>query len=141
MEPEPKYSSLCTIIFDEVMEVEFPVIESEYSFINKGMPVGIIPFINDSILITGTITQINPQVGENCMVKVIAEFSNRSRIIDGMNVKVAIKNTAVQYNFNWTDFILIIRPIVILNRIIIKYPLPFVQRELIVFLLDSLLAE
>ena len=26
------------------MEVEFPVIESEYSFINKGMPVGIDSF-------------------------------------------------------------------------------------------------
>ncbi len=89
--PSQNYNNLCTIIFDEVMEVEFPVIESEYSFINKGMPVGIIPFINDSILITGRITQINPQVDENGMVKVIAEFSNRSRLIDGMNVKVVIK--------------------------------------------------
>ncbi len=34
------------------MDVEFPVIESEYGFISKGMPVGIIPFINDSTLIT-----------------------------------------------------------------------------------------
>ncbi len=59
---------------DEIMEVEFPVIESEYSFINQGMPVGIIPFINDSTTITGRITQINPLVDENGMVKVKAEF-------------------------------------------------------------------
>lgn len=89
--PSQNYSNLCTIIFDEIMEVEFPVIESEYSFITKGMPVGIIPFINDSILINGMITQINPQVDENGMVKVIAEFRNNNRLIDGMNVKVVIR--------------------------------------------------
>jgi RND family efflux transporter MFP subunit len=89
--PSQNYKSLCTVIFDEVMEVEFPVLESEYSFINKGMPVGIIPFINDSSLIAGRITQINPLVDENGMIKVRAEFKNNSRLIDGMNVKVIIK--------------------------------------------------
>lgn len=89
--PSQNYKNLCTVIFDEIMEVEFPVIESEYSFINKGMPVGIIPFINDSSLISGVITQINPLVDENGMVKVKAEFKNNGRLIDGMNVKVVIK--------------------------------------------------
>jgi len=89
--PSQNYKNLCTVIFDEIMEVEFPVIESEYSFINKGMPVGIIPFINDSSLISGVITQINPLVDENGMVKVKAEFHNNGRLIDGMNVKVVIK--------------------------------------------------
>jgi membrane fusion protein (multidrug efflux system) len=89
--PSQNYKDLCTIIFDEVMEVEFPVIESEYSFINKGMPVGIVPFINDSTLIAGKITQVNPQVDENGMVLVKAEFRNSGRLIDGMNVKVVIR--------------------------------------------------
>ena len=89
--PSQSYKNLCTIIFDEIMEVEFPVIESEYSFISKGMPVGIVPFINDSTLIAGRITQINPQVDENGMVKVKAEFQNNGRLIDGMNVKVVIR--------------------------------------------------
>ncbi|MCJ7447099.1 MAG: efflux RND transporter periplasmic adaptor subunit [Bacteroidales bacterium] len=89
--PSQNYKSLCTIIFDEVMDVEFPVIESEFGFINKGMPVGIIPFINDSTVITGTITQINPQVDETGMVKVKAQFRNNSRLIDGMNVRVMIR--------------------------------------------------
>jgi len=89
--PSQNYKSLCTIIFDEVMEVEFPVIESEYGLINKGMPVGIIPYINDSTLITGTISQINPQVDVSGMVKVKAEFRNNGRLIDGMNVKVVIR--------------------------------------------------
>jgi len=89
--PSQNYKDLCTVIFDEIMNVEFPVIESEFSFINKGMPVGIIPFINDSTLISGTITQINPQVDETGMVKVKAEFRNNGRLIDGMNVRVIIR--------------------------------------------------
>ena len=55
------------------------------------MPVSIIPFTNDSTLITGNITQINPQVDANGMVKVKAGFRNNGRLIDGMNVKVAIR--------------------------------------------------
>jgi RND family efflux transporter MFP subunit len=89
--PSINYKSLCTVIYDEVMEVEFPVIESEYSFINKGMPVGIIPFISDSSMISGKISQINPLVDENGMIKVKAEFQNNGRLIDGMNVKIVIK--------------------------------------------------
>jgi RND family efflux transporter MFP subunit len=89
--PSQNYKNLCTIIFDVVMAVEFPVIESEYGFINKGMPVGIVPFINDSTFISGRIAQINPQVDENGMVKVKAEFQNNGRLIDGMNVKVVIR--------------------------------------------------
>ena len=55
------------------------------------MPVGIIPFINDSTLLQGRITQINPQVDESGMVKVKARFRNNGRLIDGMNVKVVIR--------------------------------------------------
>ncbi len=89
--PSQNYQSLCTILFDDIIEVTFPVIESEYGFITKGMPVGIIPFINDSTFITGKITQINPLVDEGGMVEVKAEFQNNRRLIDGMNVKVVIR--------------------------------------------------
>jgi len=92
--PSQNYKSLCTIINDEILEVEFPVIESEYSMLEKGMPVGIIPFVSDSVKITGHITQINPQVDDNGMVNVKASFTNTGRLIDGMNVKVLIKKPA-----------------------------------------------
>jgi RND family efflux transporter MFP subunit len=91
LNPSQNYKNLCTIISDENMYVEFPVIESEYGFINKDMPVNIIPFIDDSLRITGRITQINPQVDETGMIKVRAEFPNNGRLIDGMNVKVLIR--------------------------------------------------
>ncbi|HCI55410.1 MAG TPA: efflux RND transporter periplasmic adaptor subunit [Bacteroidales bacterium] len=89
--PSQNYKNLCTIVNDEMMEVEFPVTESEYVLLSEEMPVSIIPFVNDSVNITGKITQINPQVDENGMVKVSAVFKNNRRLIDGMNVKVLIK--------------------------------------------------
>jgi membrane fusion protein (multidrug efflux system) len=89
--PSLNYKSLCTIIFDEVMQVEFPVIESEYGFISEWMPIDIIPFINGHSIISGRIKQINPLVDENGMIKVKAEFQNNGRLIDGMNVKIVIK--------------------------------------------------
>ncbi|MBE0676279.1 MAG: efflux RND transporter periplasmic adaptor subunit, partial [Bacteroidales bacterium] len=85
------YKNLCTIINDEVMQVEFPVIESEYRFVTKGMPVSIIPFANDSLQITGTITEINPAVSENGMIQVRANFRNNGKLIEGMNVRVLIR--------------------------------------------------
>jgi membrane fusion protein, multidrug efflux system len=89
--PSQNYKNLCTIINVENLEVEFPVIESEYGIITKGMPVGIVPYVTDSVSITGIITQINPEVDENGMIKVKAEFTNNGRLIDGMNVKVIIR--------------------------------------------------
>ncbi len=89
--PSSSYESLCTIINDVIMEVEFPVIESEYGFISKGMPAGIIPFVSDSTVIPGRITQINPFVGSDGMINVRAEFQNTGRLVDGMNVKVVIR--------------------------------------------------
>jgi multidrug efflux pump subunit AcrA (membrane-fusion protein) len=85
------YRSLCTIVNDETMEVEFPVIESEYRFVSKGMPVGIIPFSNDSLQITGSITEINPMVNESGMIQVRASFRNNGRLIEGMNVRILIR--------------------------------------------------
>lgn len=89
--PSQNYKNLCTVISDETMYVDFPVIESEFSFIRKNMPVGIVPFIDDSLNISGMITEINPQVDETGMIKVKAEFRNSGRLIDGMNVKVLIR--------------------------------------------------
>ncbi len=94
--PGQNYKNLCTIVDDERMEAEFPVTESEYLLLKKGMPVSIIPFVNDSINITGTITQINPLVEETGMVRIRASFLNKSGLIDGMNVRVLIRRAVPQ---------------------------------------------
>ena len=85
------YKYFCTIINDDIMEVEFPVIESEYRFVVPGMPVGIVPFANDTLVITGNITEINPAVSENGMIQVKAAFRNGGRLIEGMNVRILIR--------------------------------------------------
>jgi multidrug efflux pump subunit AcrA (membrane-fusion protein) len=85
------YRELCTIVNDDIMEVEFPVIESEYRFVSRGMPVGIIPFANDTMMITGTITEINPLVSDDGMIKVRASFRNNGKLIEGMNVRILIR--------------------------------------------------
>jgi membrane fusion protein, multidrug efflux system len=89
--PAENYKSLCTIIADETMDVEFPVTESEYAFIENGMPVDIIPFFADTLNITGKITEINPQVNNNGQLTVRARFINNANLVDGMNVKVLIR--------------------------------------------------
>lgn len=82
---------LCKIIDNSVIEVEFPVLESEYGFIEKSMPVNIIPFISNGTEYTGHITKINPMVDENGMVKVRAELRNGGKLLEGMNVKILIR--------------------------------------------------
>lgn len=89
--PSQNYKNLCTIIDDRNMEVEFPVTESEYLLLEKGMPVNIIPFVNDSIRISGTITQINPMVDESGMIRIKASFINNAGLIEGMNVRVLVR--------------------------------------------------
>jgi membrane fusion protein, multidrug efflux system len=91
LNPSQNYKDLCMVISDEMMYVEFPVIESEYGFISENMPVGIIPFIEDSVIINARISEINPRVDETGMIKVKAEFRNSGHLIDGMNVRVLIR--------------------------------------------------
>jgi RND family efflux transporter MFP subunit len=82
---------LCKIIDNSVVEIEFPVLESEYSFIEKNMPVSVLPFTENGKSYTGRITKINPVVDNSGMVKVTAELKNGSRLIEGMNVKILIR--------------------------------------------------
>lgn len=91
LNPSQNYTNLCTVISNITMLVEFPVMESEYGYITTGMPIGIIPFVDDSLVIAGKIIQINPQVEDNGMIRVRAEFRNNGRFIDGMNVKILVR--------------------------------------------------
>lgn len=86
---------LCKIIDNSVVEIEFPVMESEYGFIEIGMPVSILPFIEDGTDYKGHITKINPVVDRSGMIKVIAEMNNGAGLIEGMNVKILIRKPVV----------------------------------------------
>lgn len=81
----------CTVIDDSTFDVDFSIMESEYSFISKGLPVRIIPFADPSKVITGKVTEINPTVDKNGQIAVRASVRNDGELLDGMNVKVIVE--------------------------------------------------
>lgn len=86
------YKSLCTIIDDSKMEIDFEVLETEISYLKKSMKVEVSPFANQSIKLIGVITEVNPHIDENGMVKIKALIDNKpAHLVDGMNVSILIK--------------------------------------------------
>lgn len=81
---------LCRIINDSGMEVGFSVLESELPMVRPGDKVAVTPFsVTGSH--TGRISEINPMVDDNGMVKVWATVDGGNGLIDGMNVRVSVK--------------------------------------------------
>lgn len=85
---------LCRIIDDRGMEVEFSVIESELALLSIGDAVSVAPFSDPTKRTTGRITEINPMVDDNGMVKVWATVDGGKDLLDGMNVRVRVKRNA-----------------------------------------------
>lgn len=81
----------CTVIDDSTFDVDFSIMESEYSFISKGLPVRIIPFADPSKVIIGKVTEINPTVDKNGQIAICASVRNDGQLLDGMNVKVIVE--------------------------------------------------
>lgn len=81
----------CRIIDDSRFNVRFPVLESEYPFIEKGLQVIVVPYAQESVSVKGTVTNVNPAVDANGQVMVTAAMPNPGRLIDGMNVKVSVQ--------------------------------------------------
>ncbi len=81
---------LCRIINEGNMDVEFSVLESELPMIKPGDAVSVTPF-SGGVSRQGKVTEINPMVDENGMVKVWASVAGGNGLIDGMNVRVSVK--------------------------------------------------
>ncbi len=87
----------CTLINKSVFEAEFMILESEIANISLNQSVTIIPYGIDSVKLSGYLTQINPIVDNNGMIKIKAKVTNTKNIlIEGMNIKVFINKT--KYN-------------------------------------------
>ncbi|MFA8301111.1 MAG: efflux RND transporter periplasmic adaptor subunit [Hyphomicrobiales bacterium] len=79
----------CAIVDNSLFDVEGFIMESELKWIEQGQKATILPFAFDSTFFTGVINQINPQVNENGLIKVVARFRNvKNKLLDGMNAKV-----------------------------------------------------
>lgn len=83
----------CTLIGDSQLNVEFSIMESDYSFIAPGLSVRVIPFGRQEKSLNGRITSINPSVGKNGLITVCANIRNDGTLLDGMNVKVFIEKS------------------------------------------------
>lgn len=86
----PPSDAFCTLIDNHGLEASFTVLESELSLIKKGDRVTIRPFVQTAGATEGRITEINPLVDENGMVKVRASVNNAGQLFEGMNVRVSV---------------------------------------------------
>lgn len=86
----------CTIIAQQQLEVSFSVLENELPFIRKNQGLVIRPFVDVNKKYSGFISEINPLIDKNGLIKIKATINNPNRFLfDGMHVKVLI-NQAVR---------------------------------------------
>ena len=82
----------CTLIERKSFEAEFSVMESELSDLQKGQTLRVFPFAFEGEYV-GLITQINPVIEDNGLVKITAKVKNNGgKLLEGMNVRVLIQN-------------------------------------------------
>lgn len=81
----------CSLVDDSSMDVDFPVMEAEYAFLEKGLGVKVMPFADMNRTYAGTLTDINPVVDKNGQVALRAKVSGGQGLVDGMNVKVTVE--------------------------------------------------
>lgn len=82
----------CSVIDNETPEVEFSVLESELSLVKRGYTVYVQPFVNSTAeTLIGTVSEVNPVVENNGMVKIKAQVKNNGTLLQGMNVNVLLR--------------------------------------------------
>lgn len=82
--------AFCRIVSTGSMEVDFNVLESELALIKAGDRVEITPYAQPDARTEGSVSEINPLVDQNGMVRVKATVNGGS-LFDGMNVRVSVK--------------------------------------------------
>ena len=88
----PKTSEpFCRVIRTSAMEVDFTVLESELPLIKVGDKVEVTPYASAAGMRTGSVSEINPLVDENGMVRVKAQVDGGDKLFDGMNVRISVK--------------------------------------------------
>lgn len=84
----------CSIISNKKLEVEFSVLENELPLLKLNDKVNINPYALPHITATGRITNINPIIDKNGMVRVKASVNYQPNLFHGMNVKISILRNA-----------------------------------------------
>ena len=82
----------CTVIDNQHPEVVFTILENELPLIKRGDKVFVTPFSVSDYTAEGYVTEINPSIDRNGMVRLKASVNNKSgNLYDGMNVKVRVQ--------------------------------------------------
>lgn len=82
----------CTLIGDGSFDVAFSALESEYAFLEQGLPVRVTPFGQERS-VAGKISGINPTVDRNGQITVTASVPGGAGLLDGMNVRVVVEKS------------------------------------------------
>ena len=85
----------CTVIDTRGMEADFTVLENELAFIKTGDKVMITPYAGGDSF-EGSVSEINPLVDSNGMVKVKAVVNGQGKLFSGMNVRVSVRRSLGQ---------------------------------------------
>lgn len=83
----------CTLINDGQFDVDFAVLETEIDLVKVGNVVKVSPFNNKDVIVTGTVSEINPTIDDKGQIKIKAAIRNDDKLIDGMNVKIYIEES------------------------------------------------
>jgi RND family efflux transporter MFP subunit len=82
----------CLLIDNRYPEVVFNILENELPLIHLNDKVIVSPFSTPDYTLEGQITEINPLIDRNGMVKIKATINNKdNKVYEGMNVKVRVQ--------------------------------------------------
>jgi len=84
----------CTLISKNNPEAVFYILDTELLMVESGEKTEIIPFSMPDRKYNGILTEINPQVDENGLIRVKSTILNAdNKLLEGMNVKVILNKT------------------------------------------------
>lgn len=94
----PTGEPFCLVLNDKQVEIQFSVLESELASVKRGCKVSVTPFTNATFTepFYGTVSEINPYVESNGMVRVKAIVPNNGTLLEGMNVNILLKSPLSQ---------------------------------------------
>lgn len=94
MNMAPTEEPFCLVLNDKQVEVIFSILESELPLVKRGCKISVTPFAEGTATkrLNGIVTEINPYVENNGMVKVKAIVNNNGTLLEGMNVNILLSS-------------------------------------------------
>ncbi|GHV26564.1 cation transporter [Bacteroidia bacterium] len=89
---QPGTDVFCTLIDNHTPEVVFNILENELHFLKLNDKVIVSPFSQTDYAVEGRVSEINPMIDKNGMVRIKATINNRdNKLYEGMNVKIRVQ--------------------------------------------------